>query len=104
MFSGLFKSLGGTLPLPTRILVALSQGLKTFFPVLLVVFIAGMVGWAKIRHEERVIWGITAAIVRSSRSAVLRSHTARDPSHDLRFRPVLRLPWAAAGRQGSLPA
>ena len=54
VFSGLFKSLGGTLPLPTRILVTMSTVLKTFFPVVIVLFIAGVVIWAKIRHAERV--------------------------------------------------
>ena len=33
VFAGLFSSLGGTLPLPTRILVTASNILKTFFPV-----------------------------------------------------------------------
>lgn len=54
IFAGLFSSLGGTLPLPTRILVTASKFLKTFFPVVLVLFIAGAVTWAKVRHQDRV--------------------------------------------------
>ena len=54
IFAGLFASLGGTLPLPTRILVMLSQALKTFFPVLLVAFIGGSVAWSRVRHQDRV--------------------------------------------------
>ena len=54
VFAGLFSSLGGTLPLPTRILVAMSNGLKTFFPLLLIAFIAFVVTWSKIRHDEKV--------------------------------------------------
>src|SRR3954468_18342320 len=54
VFSKLFKDLGGTLPFPTRVLVAMSTGLRTFFPVLVVLFIAGVITWSKIRHQERV--------------------------------------------------
>src|SRR4051812_3244903 len=54
VFSKLFKDLGGTLPLPTRVLVAMSTGLRTFFLVLVVLFIAGVITWSKIRHQERV--------------------------------------------------
>jgi type IV pilus assembly protein PilC len=54
VFAGLFKSLGGTLPLPTRILVMASDVLKTFFPVLLVLFIAGVITWGKVKNQERV--------------------------------------------------
>jgi len=54
VFAGLFKSLGGTLPLPTRILVMASDVLKTFFPVLLVLFIAGVIAWSKVKNQDRV--------------------------------------------------
>jgi type IV pilus assembly protein PilC len=54
VFAGLFASLGGTLPLPTRILVMLSNILKTFFPVLMVLFIAFVITWSKVKHQDRV--------------------------------------------------
>jgi type IV pilus assembly protein PilC len=54
VFAGLFASLGGTLPLPTRVLVFLSDVLKKFFPVLMVLFIAFVITWGKVRHDERV--------------------------------------------------
>ncbi len=43
-FASLFAGLGATLPLPTRIVMALSENLIRFMPVLFVVFFAG--GWA----------------------------------------------------------
>jgi type IV pilus assembly protein PilC len=55
VFAGLFTSLGGTLPLPTRILVTLSNILKTFFPVFIVAGIAAVVTWGKVKRKEQVI-------------------------------------------------
>ena len=49
-FAGLFSSLGGTLPAPTRILVAMSEGLRTGGPVLLVVLI-GL--WQLYKRNKR---------------------------------------------------
>src|SRR3954447_2232674 len=54
VFAGLFSSLGGTLPLPTRILVMMSNLLKTFFPVLVVLFIAFVITWSKVKNRQRV--------------------------------------------------
>jgi type IV pilus assembly protein PilC len=54
IFANMFASLGGTLPLPTRILVFLSDALKLGAPVILVALIAGGVVWGRIRHQERV--------------------------------------------------
>src|SRR3954453_270135 len=54
IFAKMFSDLGGTLPLPTQILVNLSNGLRLFAPVGVVLGIVGVVGWAKIRHDERV--------------------------------------------------
>src|SRR3954454_9227951 len=54
VFAGLFASLGGTLPLPTRILVMMSNLLKTFFPVLVVLFIAFVITWSKVKNKEQV--------------------------------------------------
>ncbi len=54
VFAGLFKSLGGTLPLPTRILVLMSDILKTWFPVLMVLLIVGVTVWRKVKHKPGV--------------------------------------------------
>jgi type IV pilus assembly protein PilC len=54
IFAKMFADLGGTLPVPTQILVHLSDGLRLFAPVLLVVLIAASVLWGRIRHQERV--------------------------------------------------
>jgi type IV pilus assembly protein PilC len=53
-FAGLFDSLGGTLPAPTRILVTASHVLKFGFPFLLVGAIAGFITWNKIKNTPRV--------------------------------------------------
>ena len=54
VFAKLFKSLGGNLPAPTRVLVGLSNILKTGFPVLLVLVITAFVLWQRYKHTERV--------------------------------------------------
>jgi type IV pilus assembly protein PilC len=54
IFSKMFTDLGGTLPLPTRILVLASDILKTFFPVLLVAGIVLMIVWKKVKHTPKV--------------------------------------------------
>ncbi len=54
VFAGLFKSLGGTLPAPTRLLVAASAGLKILMPFLVVAFIAFLITWPRVKHHERV--------------------------------------------------
>ena len=53
-FAGLFTTLGGTLPLPTRILVAMSSGLKIMFIPLIVLIIAGVQVWKRIKRTARV--------------------------------------------------
>jgi type IV pilus assembly protein PilC len=53
-FAGLFDSLGGTLPAPTRILVTASHVLKFGAPFLLVGAIAGFITWNKIKNTARV--------------------------------------------------
>jgi type IV pilus assembly protein PilC len=53
-FAGLFTSLGGTLPAPTRLLVFLSGALKFLAPFLVVLIMAGLFGWRRIKHDERV--------------------------------------------------
>jgi type IV pilus assembly protein PilC len=54
VFSGLFKTLGGTLPLPTRILVTLSTGLKVGIVPLIVLIFVGMAVWRKVKHKPQV--------------------------------------------------
>ncbi|HYY12496.1 MAG TPA: type II secretion system F family protein [Kineosporiaceae bacterium] len=54
IFAKMFSDLGGTLPVPTRILVSLSDGLRLLAPVLLVVGIVGSVVWSRVRHTEGV--------------------------------------------------
>jgi type IV pilus assembly protein PilC len=43
-FAALFAGLGAELPLPTRVVIALSENLIRFMPILIVAFVAG--GWA----------------------------------------------------------
>jgi type IV pilus assembly protein PilC len=54
IFAKMFSDLGGTLPLPTRILVFLSEAMKFGAPFLLVGGIGGIVGWQRIKHLEKV--------------------------------------------------
>jgi type IV pilus assembly protein PilC len=54
VFSNMFASLGGTLPLPTRILVFLSHTLRWATPLLLVAGIGGLIGWRRIKDHPRV--------------------------------------------------
>jgi type IV pilus assembly protein PilC len=54
VFANLFKTLGGQLPAPTRVLVFMSDVLKTWAPVLVIALVAGFVIWTKVKHTERV--------------------------------------------------
>ncbi len=54
IFANMFTDLGGTLPLPTQILVNLSNALRLFAPLGVVLAIVGVVAWAKVRHQEQV--------------------------------------------------
>jgi type IV pilus assembly protein PilC len=54
IFAKMFSDLGGKLPVPTQILVNLSDGLRLFAPVLLVALIVASVVWGRVRHKERV--------------------------------------------------
>lgn len=53
-FAGLFKTLGGTLPLPTRILVTLSNGLKVGIIPLIVLIIVGLQVWKRVKRTPQV--------------------------------------------------
>jgi len=53
-FVGLFKTLGGQLPAPTRILVALSSGLKVGVIPLVVLIFVGLSVWKKVKRKPEV--------------------------------------------------
>jgi type IV pilus assembly protein PilC len=54
VFQDMFTGLGGTLPLPTRMLVALSHAMRWFAPLLLVLGTAGAWWWKKHRYDDSV--------------------------------------------------
>lgn len=54
VFDEMFKSLGGELPLPTKILVHLSNFLKVAIIPIVVVIVAFIVWWSKNKHKESV--------------------------------------------------
>jgi type IV pilus assembly protein PilC len=53
-FAKLFKTLGGTLPLPTRILVMMSQSLKIAIIPLIIMIFVGLRVWKKVKRTQRV--------------------------------------------------
>jgi len=53
-FAGMFETLGGQLPAPTRVLIFMSEQLRTLLPVFIVMLIAGAITWRKVKHTERV--------------------------------------------------
>lgn len=54
VFAGMFSTLGGQLPLPTRVLMILSDGLKSYFPILLGLLVVAAFVWRKVRGTDRV--------------------------------------------------
>lgn len=58
VFDDLFKDLGGELPLPTRILVGISQNMVWVGPVVIVGTIVGAIWWRANRHTAkfRSVW------------------------------------------------
>jgi len=54
VFKSMFENLGGQLPLPTQMLVWLSEGMRFAAPALVVGGIAFSVWWGKNRHTEKV--------------------------------------------------
>jgi len=54
VFEGMFVTLGGELPLPTKVLVFLSSTMKYVIPVMAVLGIVGLVLWRKFGKTERV--------------------------------------------------
>src|SRR4051794_25393694 len=53
-FAGLCKTHGGTLPLPTRVLVMMSQSLKIAIIPLVVLIIVGVQVWKRVKHKQQV--------------------------------------------------
>jgi type IV pilus assembly protein PilC len=53
-FAKMFDGLGAELPMPTQILVNLSNFLKTAAPVLVLLFIGALFLWKKVKRTERV--------------------------------------------------
>jgi len=53
-FAGLFDTLGGTLPLPTRVLVFLSGVLKIMIGPFLVGLVIGLKVWSKVKRKPQV--------------------------------------------------
>jgi len=54
VFKDMFEDLGGDLPLPTKVLVMLSESMKYILPVAIVSLIGFTVWWRKYGHTERV--------------------------------------------------
>jgi type IV pilus assembly protein PilC len=54
VFAKMFDNLGGELPGPTKVLVAMSTGLKYASVPLLIAIIVFSVVWGRIKHQERV--------------------------------------------------
>lgn len=54
IFEGMFKNLGSELPVPTQILVTLSNNMVWILPVMVVIGIIGWLWWVRNRREERV--------------------------------------------------
>jgi type IV pilus assembly protein PilC len=54
VFSKMFTSLGGELPAPTKVLIFMSSVLKFGAPFLIVLGIAGVIIWNKVKHTPEV--------------------------------------------------
>ena len=54
IFEGMFTGLGSALPLPTQILVTLSNNMLWILPLMIVGGIAGWLWWVRNRREEKV--------------------------------------------------
>jgi len=54
VFADMFAGLGGELPLPTRVLVALSNLLKTALPFLLLLAVIGFFVWRRYKNHPKV--------------------------------------------------
>ena len=54
IFKGMFEGIGSALPLPTQVLVTVSENMMWLLPLLAVVVIAGWIWWTRNRTTERV--------------------------------------------------
>jgi type IV pilus assembly protein PilC len=54
VFSKMFTSLGGELPAPTKVLIFMSSVLKFGAPIVIVLGIAGVIIWNKVKHTPEV--------------------------------------------------
>jgi type IV pilus assembly protein PilC len=54
VFSAMFKSLNATLPLPTEILVVLSQGMVYIGPIVVALIIGFVIWWRRYKNDLRV--------------------------------------------------
>jgi len=54
VFEGLFASFGGVLPLPTQVLVTLSQNMIWIVPTVIVLAVAFSIWWNRNKHTEKV--------------------------------------------------
>ncbi|MBO1901117.1 type II secretion system F family protein [Leucobacter weissii] len=54
IFASMFDNLGSELPLPTQVLVGLSQNMGWIFPLLVVLVIGGFLWWQSQKHTDRV--------------------------------------------------
>lgn len=54
VFENMFTSLGGTLPLPTQILVTISHNMQWILPVLAIGLVGGYIWWMGNKDSERV--------------------------------------------------
>lgn len=54
IFEGMFEDLGGQLPAPTRVLVALSESMRYVLPALAVLGVAGVWWWRRHGKDDRV--------------------------------------------------
>ena len=54
VFAGMFTSLGGELPAPTKVLVWMSSAMKVVAPIGTVALVVWSVVWAKIKHKRKV--------------------------------------------------
>lgn len=52
-FKGIFATLGGDLPLPTRILIMISDGMLQFFPFIIIVLVLIFIGFKKYINTEK---------------------------------------------------
>jgi type IV pilus assembly protein PilC len=53
-FTKMFKQLGGKLPLPTQILVDISNSLTLLLPVVIILFVAGVITWSRVKLAPQV--------------------------------------------------